>query len=446
MNAANRRTSTPRIAIMGHVGNGNLGDEAIIAAVVARLRAKAPDIDLVAFSANPQDTAARHGIPAYPIRLLGERRAQPQDTAGARTWGSAVADLVRRLPWLKALLRPLVLIPRAAVRIVGELRFDVRSLGRLRGVKLVMFAGSGQLNDDMDGPFGYPLVILRWSMLTRLRGAALSFASVGAGPLDRAISRRFIGLALRLAAYRSFRDDSSLTMIRALGAPEPNLLVRDLALSHPRLAPAAAPANAARARCAGINPLPFYGGGYWQVQDHSVYDGYVNAHAELALGLAGQGWRVVLFPTQIRVDPETMRDIVRRLQTLDGERARTVESATDIKDVSSLLTTLEAIDIVIATRYHGVLLALASGIPTVAVSYHPKTRDIMEHMGLGAFCLDVEGLTGSALLDRVAHMASQLTAVRASLAERRGHDLEALLTQYDRLLRLAGATAPAGPR
>jgi polysaccharide pyruvyl transferase WcaK-like protein len=246
-------------------------------------------------------------------------------------------------------------------------------------------------------------------------------------------------LALRLAAYRSFRDDSSLALVRRVGAPEPNLLVRDLALSHPRLAPVVAPARSTQARCAGINPLPFYGGGYWMVQDRSVYDGYVQAHAELALGLIAQGWRVVLFPTQIRVDPETIHDIVLQLRTTAGDRARAVETATDIADVPSLIDTLEGIDVAIATRYHGVLLALASGIPTVAVSYHPKTRDLMEHVGLGSWCLEVAGLTGSALLDRVAGLVSQLAAVRASLAEKRGRDLEELLTQYDQLLRLAGA-------
>src|SRR6187455_353205 len=49
----------PRIAIMGHVGVGNMGDEAITGAVVGRLREFAPDASLVAFSLNPRDTAAR---------------------------------------------------------------------------------------------------------------------------------------------------------------------------------------------------------------------------------------------------------------------------------------------------------------------------------------------------------------------------------------------------
>ena len=63
----------PRIAIMGHVGVGNMGDEAITGAVVGRLREFAPDASLVAFSLNPRDTAARHAIESQPLRLYTER-------------------------------------------------------------------------------------------------------------------------------------------------------------------------------------------------------------------------------------------------------------------------------------------------------------------------------------------------------------------------------------
>jgi polysaccharide pyruvyl transferase WcaK-like protein len=73
MDATNPLPVTRRIAIMGHVGNENLGDEAIISAVIARLRAKAPGVELIAFTSNPDDTTARHGVPAHPIRLAAER-------------------------------------------------------------------------------------------------------------------------------------------------------------------------------------------------------------------------------------------------------------------------------------------------------------------------------------------------------------------------------------
>ena len=439
--AAHAMTVKPRIALMGHVGNGNLGDEAIIAAVIARLRERAPGVDLVAFTANPQDTIARHGVPAFPIRLISEQRGRGAQVAGRPSWGDGAAGRIRRVPWLKALLRPAALLARGAARTVRELLFDVRSFRRLRGVRLIVFAGSGQLNDDIGGPFAYPLTILRWSVLARLRGAAVSVASIGAGPVDTAMGRLFLRSALKLSALRSFRDPSSLAVARALGSPEPNLLVRDFAFSHPRLSAAVSPARPARALCVGVNPLSLFGGANWQIRDRSPYDHYVEAHVWLTRGLLRQGHRVVLFPTQIVMDPEPIRDIVRQLGAVSPEDARAVETAPDITDESGLIDVLEQFDVAVATRYHGVLLALASGIPTVAIAYHPKTRDLMEHLGLAAWCLPLEGLTGPGLLERVTGMVSQHQAVRAALAERRGRDLADLLSQYDQLLRLAGVEA-----
>ena len=42
----------PAIGVFGHYGNCNLGDEAIIEALIARLRGEWPDVQLRAFSAS----------------------------------------------------------------------------------------------------------------------------------------------------------------------------------------------------------------------------------------------------------------------------------------------------------------------------------------------------------------------------------------------------------
>src|SRR5215475_1124500 len=57
-----------RIGIFGHVGTGNLGDEAILEAAIQGVRGRCPQAELCGFSINPDDTRSRHGIPAFPIR------------------------------------------------------------------------------------------------------------------------------------------------------------------------------------------------------------------------------------------------------------------------------------------------------------------------------------------------------------------------------------------
>ena len=56
-----------KIGLLDHVGGGNLGDDATLAAVAANIRRRWPNVEIVAFSMNPDDTEKRHGI------MSGER-------------------------------------------------------------------------------------------------------------------------------------------------------------------------------------------------------------------------------------------------------------------------------------------------------------------------------------------------------------------------------------
>src|SRR3989338_242529 len=60
---------TYRIGISGSYGGMNLGDEAILEALLKELRASV-DAEVVVFSRNPQDTESRHKVRAVPIRDL----------------------------------------------------------------------------------------------------------------------------------------------------------------------------------------------------------------------------------------------------------------------------------------------------------------------------------------------------------------------------------------
>ena len=56
------------IAVFGHYGNQNLGDESITAAVIQNVRQRLPRARVIGLSGNPGDTRVRHGVDAYPIR------------------------------------------------------------------------------------------------------------------------------------------------------------------------------------------------------------------------------------------------------------------------------------------------------------------------------------------------------------------------------------------
>lgn len=68
----------PRFAISGYYGFGNLGDEALLAVMVERLRARWPECGIDVFSADPAATARTYGVDATPRMDLGRVRAAIQ--------------------------------------------------------------------------------------------------------------------------------------------------------------------------------------------------------------------------------------------------------------------------------------------------------------------------------------------------------------------------------
>ncbi|HKF96336.1 MAG TPA: polysaccharide pyruvyl transferase, partial [Gammaproteobacteria bacterium] len=64
-----------RVGISGSYGGLNLGDEAILEAIIIQLRNSLP-VEVVVFSRDPQDTLQRHKVQhAVPVRQLTRAEA-----------------------------------------------------------------------------------------------------------------------------------------------------------------------------------------------------------------------------------------------------------------------------------------------------------------------------------------------------------------------------------
>ncbi len=399
----------PAIGILGHIGNGNLGDEAIFASVIENIRERIPEVALYGFTIRPEDTEARHAIPAFPIRRLPSRSAAAASRTPAPAMNRAPAE--RRLGWLRDLLRP---VRRAAGYVplaFGEAVFLARSWRSLPPLDLLIVAGSQQLNDYVGGPWAFPYTLFKWAALARLRGARVAVVSVGAGPIDTWLGRRFIRGVLSMADCRSYRDERSLRLIEGeMRVPGIHALAPDLVfgLHAPRLP---APAHGARPVVA-INPLPLFHGGYWHEGDESVYRGYVDTLARFAEWLVARGYQIHFFPTQLRVDPGVIRDVREAMPSGAREHAPEIRVAS----MEDLWNVLAGARFAVATRYHGILFSLLAGKAVLALAYHGKSRDLMSMAGQARFALDAEASNFDALCERFAALETERGAVEAEIA------------------------------
>jgi len=429
------RLKTPRrIGILGHVGNGNLGDEAIIEALIRGVREVVPGAEFAAFTIRPADTEARHGIPSFPLRrgLDPVRAPLPPGVGTAAKGSGGIRSALRRIPGLGYLLSRCIAASRRLGEMARESAFWLVRYRHMRRVDLLVIAGSNQLSDYYGGPWGFPYTIWAWSAAARLAGARVVFLSVGAGPIRFALSGLMIRAALALAAYRSYRDIGSRDAVEAIGVRGPHVIAPDLAHGL-RVAPAPRAAATTDAPRIVINPLPYFDPRSWAERDPVIYQRYVDTMATFTASLRERGYRVQFVPTQLRADPLVITDILSSLGGAPDAAGSRTSLTPEVSNFEDLVALLSAADFVVAARFHGVLLSQMLGKPTIGVVYRRSTRDLLVDVGQGAYAIDIAGMTSDELLERLAALERDGDA-RDRIEQRLEAYRDALDAQYRAVL------------
>ena len=167
--------------------------------------------------------------------------------------------------------------------------------------------------------------------------------------------------------------------------------------------------------------------------DDTVYSGYLENLAELLTWLIEHQYAVRLLIGDAVYD-EPVRLDLRRL--LEGKGIRYEESQIVDEPASSVeevLAQLAATDIVIASRFHNVLLALYLAKPVVAISYHEKVEALMASLGLSEFCQDIENMNVGHLVEQFQTVEKCAAVLKPRIEAKAEACRMALEEQYDRI-------------
>jgi polysaccharide pyruvyl transferase WcaK-like protein len=332
---------------------------------------------------------------------------------------------------------------RALATVLLEALFLAKGLRRLHGLDALLICGSGQLNDYVGGPWGYPWTLYKWTLLARLADVPVMFLSVGAGPISTRLGRALIVRALRRAVYRSYRDPGAERLIAQLGITG-DPVVPDMAYALQVPEPAAPPPRAAGTGLrVGCCPLPYCDGAYWHVDDQPVYRRYVAAHADAAAWLVQRGHVVEFYATQLAVDPGVIDDIRRVLEERGGlDQDRMVfHKVTSLEDLAAVIAPL---DLVVPTRYHGAVLAYRFGKPVLGILYHEKARELLVRMGQIEHGIEIDALSLPVFQERFEALARDREAVSRRVTATWQQIVKQIEAQFDLVLAiLAGRGAGA---
>lgn len=431
--------------IFGHVGNGNLGDEAIIASVIQNIKHRYPDARIYGFTTNPDDTRERHKIASFPIRRT-EKTSQAESYNGIERQEtsrrpSKLAEWIKiklkTIPWLHATLKGTQKCWGGLLGSVKELRFLIQCYRNLKGIDLLIIAGSQQLIDYVGGAWAFPYTLFKWSLLAKADKTKLAFVSVGVGPIQSSLGRFFVKNSLTQATYRSYRDETSLNLVKSLGVCGQNSVFPDLVYSLQIEALSSADSSCDLRRIVGINPVPFYDGKYWLGADACQYEGYIGKLAGFALWIIRRGYRILFFPTQLRLDPPVIRDIQRLMKNELGPDLEQKIVHKPIASFDDLVSAIDMTDMVVATRFHGIIIPYVLNKPVLGIAYQRKSTDLMEQMGQSEYVVDIHSFDAESLKARFVSMESRIQEIKEEIGRRNSVFRRALQDQYDRVLNLA---------
>jgi len=425
--AADASQRAPSIGVLYPSGWGNLGDEAILQVTFAALRNRWPRASLRAFTLHPARTAANHGIPAEPLTGVKRHLFGAPLGEGPRIVqiGRGLARRTRTVPILGRLT---ALMSEALATVV----FETISVGRawkwLRTADLVVASGGGQLDAVWGGPWGQPYALARWAWLARRAGVPFVFQSVGYGQTASWLSRQFLRYAVSSAAYCSVRDAGSRVMTQKLGVQREFPLVPDLAFG---LTPDSPLPPRRPGLDVGISPMVYLRPGSWPIEDKEGYQRLVNLWADLVSTIVARGDRVQLFVSNPG-DMQAVNDIAERLTPATRGSCTTVCP----ENPNALLEFYRGVDVVISSRLHGVLLAIVSARPVLALSHERKVRAAMNDAGMHDFCLDLTTSTSHEVLGLLDRLTGELDPCAMRLREYVATASSALRQQDERLPQL----------
>ena len=422
------------IGLLGPFGVGNLGDASIQEAMIQQIRQRLPDARIFGFSLNPKDTERRHHIPSFPIvrvqkRWMEEDYRQRQQSEFARKM-----DKVNDIGIIRFLRRYVFRVP-------AECLFLIQSFRRLAGIDLLVFSGGGQIDDSWGGAWGHPFTMFKWSLLAKLAGVKTALVSLGAGPVDTKIGKFFVRKALSMAGYRSYRDENSRRFVNSLGFrnddevfPDLSHIIETNCLQRPEYT------SRKRLRVC-VGPVPYCHPQEWPTHDPQQYAAYLAKMVSFCGWLLERGHKVVLIPGSVGADDVVIRDIQGKIWKLDQNREKAQVEIPSIRSLHDLLDTLVQTDVVVSSRFHGILLAHVHGKPALGISPHQKIDALMEAMGHSQLCLNIERFTVEELAERFASIERSWKELHEQVENREKQYKRALKEQFDTLYGVAEPAA-----
>lgn len=394
--------SPRKIGLFGLFGSGNIGNDGSLEAMLAFLRSRGVDCELLCICADPEKVQREFGLRA--IRIGGQ---------------SATHPLLR---WMEKIM---------PLRKLLQLLHAFRSV---RGLDVMIMPGTGILDDFSERFWGAPASLFAWCLAARLQGTRIAYVCVGAGPISHGISRRLMKGAARMAAYRSYRDHLSKDFMLSIGFDaQADPVYPDIAFGLSK--PVAPNPGSADRPMIGLGVMTYFGWRGDPERGAAIYGTYIGKTTLFALWLLDQGYRVRLLMGE-GTDQQAIDDVIAALSVARPDLSHDRVVTEPANSLHELMRQIAETQGVVATRFHNIVCALKLNKPAVSLGYAKKNDVLMGEFGLSDFCQHVETFDVDVLIDQFKRLMAdraiyeqRMRATNAEFLRQLAHQEQLLLKQ-----------------
>jgi len=356
--------------------------------VLAFLREKHPEVALDALCSDAATLTARYGIPARNLRWYVPKRRMSH--------------------------RTLSIVGRILALALGVVMDAWRISAWVRRHDSVIVPGMGVLETTVPmRPWKTPYWMFLVCASGRLSGTKVGLVGVGANVTHRRVTRWLVTRAVRLAHYRSFRDQVSKDAMRDMGVDTSgDVVFPDVAFMLP------VPDNIESvAGSVGIGVMDYSGNNEEIAIQDQLRANYVEQMKQFTRWMLDNGHPVRLF-TSDTADFPVVQEIAQDARAHRPDLAPSWIVAEPAETTAELMRQIALVGTVVATRYHNVLYALLQAKPTLALAYATKHEQLMAANGLPGFSLQCRSLDAQEMIDKFTELEHHSAELRQTIAER----------------------------
>ena len=164
--------------------------------------------------------------------------------------------------------------------------------------------------------------------------------------------------------------------------------------------------------------MGYYGWEADEIKGRMVYRGYISKMGLFVKNLLERGYTVRLLIGEMPTDEPAVSDVLDVIFSGNGGVQNPKLFAEPIDSFERLLGEIERTDMVVASRFHNVVCALALGRPAMSIGYAEKFELLMEEFGLGEYCQNIEQLDVQELMQQFENLIRKYSCLKELVQEK----------------------------